>query len=108
MKASRKWIIQRATALLIIPIMGWFVINFISIYDEDYFEVMNFFSSDKSKTIIPILIIISFVHIILGLKEVYQDYIQEEKIKSIANKITNVLGVTIPAITIFILFNLNI
>ena len=108
MKASRKWIIQRATALLIIPIMGWFVINFISIYDEDYFEVMNFFSSDKSKTIIPILIIISFVHIILGLKEVYQDYIQDEKIKSIANKITNVLGVTIPAITIFILFNLNI
>ena len=108
MKASRKWTIQRVTALLIIPIMGWFVINFISIYDEDYFEVMNFFSSDKSKTIIPILIIISFIHIILGLKEVYQDYIQDEKIKSTANKITNVLGVTIPAITIFILFNLNI
>ena len=108
MKASRKWIIQRATALLMIPVMGWFVINFISIYDEGYFEVINFFSSDESKTRIPILIIISFVHIILGLTEVYQDYIQDEKIKSIANKITNVLGVTIPAITIFILFNLNI
>ncbi len=108
MKASRKWIIQRASALLMIPIMGWFVINFISIYDEGYFEAINFFSSDKSKTRIPILIIISFVHIILGLKEVYQDYIQDEKIKSTANKITNVLGVTIPAITIFILFNLNI
>jgi succinate dehydrogenase / fumarate reductase membrane anchor subunit len=108
MKASRKWIIQRITALLMIPIMGWFVINFISIYDEGYFEVMNFFSSDKSKVRIPILIIISFIHIILGLKEVYQDYIQDEKIKSIANKITNVLGVTIAAITIFILFNLNI
>ena len=108
MKASRKWIIQRATALLMIPIMGWFIINFISIYDEGYFEVINFFSSDKSKIRIPILIIISFVHIILGLKEVYQDYIQDEKIKSTANKITNVLGVTIPAITIFILFNLNI
>jgi len=39
---------------------------------------------------------------------VYQDYIQDEKIKNTANKITNVLGVTIPAITIFILFNLNI
>ena len=108
MKASRKWIIQRVTALLMIPIMGWFVINFISIYDESYFEVMNFFSSDKSKTRISILIIISFIHIILGLKEVYQDYIQDEKIKSIVNKITNVLGVTIAAITIFILFNLNI
>ena len=66
MKASRKWIIQRATALLMIPIMGWFVINFISIYDEGYFEVMNFFSSDKSKVRIPILIIISFIHTTLA------------------------------------------
>ena len=37
MKASRKWIIQRVSALLMIPIMGWFVINFISIYDEGLF-----------------------------------------------------------------------
>ncbi len=50
----------------------------------------------------------NFIHIILGLKEVYQDYIQDEKIKSTANKITNILGVTIPAIIIFILFNLNV
>ena len=108
MKASRKWIIQRVSALLMIPIMGWFIVNFISIYDEGYFEVMNFFSSDKSKTRIPILIIISFIHIILGLQEVYQDYIQDEKIKSRTNKITNILCVIVPAITIFFLLNLNI
>ncbi len=103
MKASRKWIIQRATALLIIPIMGWFVINFISIYDESYFEVMNFFSSDKSKTRISILIIISFIHIILGLKEVYQDYIQDEKIKNVANLLAFLLSIIIPLITIIFL-----
>ena len=108
MKASRKWIIQRASALLMIPLMGWFVVSLISIYDKGYFEAMTFFSLEESKIRMPILIIISFVHIILGLKEVYQDYIQDEKIKSTANKITNILGVTIPAITIFILFNLNI
>ena len=103
MKASRKWIIQRATALLMIPIMGWFVINFISIYDEGYFEVINFFSSDKSKTRIPILIIISFVHIILGLKEVYQDYIQDEKIKNVANLLSSLLSIIVPSITIILL-----
>ena len=108
MKASRKWIIQRATALLMIPIMGWFVINFISIYDEGYFEVMNFFSSGESKIRMLILILISFVHIVVGLKEIYEDYIQNEKIKNTASNITNVLGITIPAIIIFILFNINL
>ncbi len=108
MKASRKWIIQRASALLMIPLMGWFVINLISIYDKGYFEVMDFFSSDESKFRMPILILISFFHIVIGLKEIYEDYIQNEKIKNTASNITNVLGITIPAIIIFILFNINL
>ena len=108
MKASRKWIIQRASALLMIPLMGWFVINLISIYDKGYFEVMDFFSSDESKIRMLALILISFVHIVIGLKEIYEDYIQNEKIKNTASNITNVLGITIPAIIIFILFNINL
>jgi len=108
MKASRKWIIQRASALLMIPLMGWFVINLISIYDKGYFEVMDFFSSDESKIRMLALILISFVHIVIGLKEIYEDYIQNEKIKNAASNITNVLGITIPAIIIFILFNINL
>ncbi len=108
MKASRKWIIQRASVLLMIPLMGWFVINLISIYDKGYFKVMDFFSSDESKIRMLILILISFVHIVVGLKEIYEDYIQNEKIKNTASNITNVLGITIPAIIIFILFNINL
>ena len=81
MKASRKWIIQRASALLMIPLMGWFVVSLISIYDKGYLEAMTFFSLEESKIRMPILIIISFMHIILGLNEVYEDYIQEEKAK---------------------------
>ncbi len=108
MKVSRKWIIQRASALLMIPLMGWFVINLISIYDKGYFEVMDFFSSDESKIRMLALILISFVHIVIGLKEIYEDYIQNEKIKNTASNITNVLGITIPVIIIFILFNINL
>ena len=108
MKASRKWIIQRASALLMIPLMGWFVVSLISIYDKGYLEAMTFFSLEESKIRMLILIIISFMHIILGLNEVYEDYIQGEKTKNIANKITNVLGIIIPTTIIIILFNLNV
>jgi len=88
--------------------MGWFVVSLISIYDKGYLEAMTFFSLEESKIRMPILIIISFMHIILGLNEVYEDYIQEEKAKNIASRITNVLGIIIPIITIIILFNLNV
>ena len=108
MKASRKWVIQRISALLMIPFMGWFTLNFISIYDQGYTEVRYFFSSNITQIIMSLLIIISFLHLILGLKEVYEDYIQDEKIKNTANNFTNILGVVIPAITIIILFNLNL
>ncbi len=87
--------------------MGWFVVSLISIYDKGYLEAMTFFSLEESKIRMLILIIISFMHIILGLNEVYEDYIQEEKAKNIANKITNVLGIIIPTTIIIILFNLN-
>jgi succinate dehydrogenase hydrophobic anchor subunit len=53
MKASRKWIIQRASALLMIPLMGWFVVSLISIYDKGYFEAMTFFSLEESKIRMP-------------------------------------------------------
>ena len=108
MKASRKWIIQRVSALLMIPLMGWFIVSLISIYDKGYLEAMTFFSLEESKIRMPILIIISFIHIILGLNEVYEDYIQGEKAKNFANKITNVLCIIIPITTIIILFNLNV
>ncbi len=108
MKASRKWIIQRISALLMIPLMGWFTLNFISIYDQGYIEVRSFFSSNITQIVMSLLIIISFLHLILGLKEVYEDYIQDEKIKNAANNLTNILSVVISVITIIILFNLNL
>ena len=91
-----------------IPIMIWFIINFVFIHDKTYLEVFNFFNNNLNKFLMSVFLILSFFHLILGLSEVFEDYIEKEKIKNVANKITKFLGIIIPIITIVVLFNLKL
>ena len=43
----------------------------------------------------------------LSISEVFEDYIEDVKIKNAANKVLNFFAITIPVITIIVIFNLN-
>ena len=43
----------------------------------------------------------------LTISEVFEDYIKDTKIKNAANKFLNFFAITIPIITIIVIFNLN-
>ena len=86
--------------------MVWFIINFVSIYDENYSEVALFFTQQPSKIIFSIFIVFSFFFFTLTISEIFEDYIQNEKTKNVANKLLNIFAITIPLITILGIFNL--
>ena len=44
----------------------------------------------------------------LSISEVFEDYIEDEKIKNAANKALNIFAIIFPLITIIIIFNLKI
>jgi succinate dehydrogenase / fumarate reductase membrane anchor subunit len=44
----------------------------------------------------------------LSISEVFEDYIQNEKIKNAANKTLNIFAIIMPLMTIIIIFNLTI
>ena len=44
MNASRKWIFQRISALIVAPLIVWFLLSLISLSTSDYNSVINFFS----------------------------------------------------------------
>ena len=44
MKASRKWLFQRISALIVAPLIIWFLVSLISLSTGDYNSVINFFS----------------------------------------------------------------
>jgi len=50
-----------------------------------------------------ILLVAGFFHAKIGLNEIFEDYIENEKIKNIANLLTFLLSIIVPLITIILL-----
>ena len=105
---TKKWIFLKASSVILIPLMGWFIINLVSIYDKSYVDIVIFFSTQPSKFLTSFLMIIAFFYSSLSISEIFEDYIHDKKIKNIANKVLYILSIIIPFITIMVLFNLNI
>ena len=103
MKASRKWIMQRASALIIAPLIVWFLLSLISLSTGDYNSVINFFSKPLFLSLTVVLLIVGFFHAKIGLSEIFEDYIHDEKIKNVANILTFLLSIIVPSITIILL-----
>tara|TARA_Y200000002_G_scaffold18361_1_gene14153 strand:- start:53 stop:316 length:264 start_codon:yes stop_codon:yes gene_type:complete len=87
--------------------MIWFIINLASIYDSNYIEVVNFFITQPSKILFSIFIVFSYFFSALTISEIFEDYIRDEKIKNVANKILNIFAIVIPLLTIIGMFNLS-
>ena len=103
MKVSRKWIMQRVSALIVAPLIVWFLLSLISLSTGDYNSVINFFSKPLFLSLTIILLIVGFFHGKIGLSEIVEDYIHNEKIKNIANLLGLLLSIIVPSITIILL-----
>ena len=103
MNASRKWILQRISALLVTPLIVWFCVSLISLSTSSYEEVMNFFGNPMFSWLTIILLVAGFFHAKIGLNEIFEDYIENEKIKNVANLLTFLLSIIVPLITIILL-----
>ena len=104
--ATKKWIFLKISGVLLIPLMLWFILNFIRIYDQGYNEVILFFTNSSSKFLFSLFIINAFFFSALSISEVFEDYVQNNKIKSVANKLLYVSAVVIPLITIILISKL--
>ena len=104
--ATKKWIFLKISGALLVPLMVWFILNFIKIYDQDYFIVVNFFLSPLSKFLFSLFIINAYFFSALSISEVFEDYITNDKIKNVANKLLYASAVVIPLITIILIAKL--
>ena len=104
---TKKWVLLKASAIILVPLMSWFIINLVSIYDKNYIEVLDFFSNHPSKVLFSLLLVFAFFFSNLSISEVFEDYIQDEKIKNAANKMLNIFAIIVPIITIIVISNLN-
>ena len=104
--ATKKWIFLKISGGTLIPLMTWFIINFITIYDQEYFVIVNFFSDPFSKFLFSLFIINAYFFSALSISEVFEDYIKNDKIKNVANRLLYASSVVIPLITIILILSL--
>ena len=105
--STKKWLAIKLSSIVLIPLMFWFIVNIVSIYDENYTELVNFFSRTSSKVLYSLFLIAAFSFFSLTISEVFEDYINNEKIKNVATKMLYVFAIIIPLITIFSILRLN-
>ena len=105
--STKKWLFTKISSFILIPLMAWFLLKFVSIYDKDYSEILAFFSKQPSKILFSIFIVISFFFSALTISEIFEDYLHNNKIKNVANKALYFFAILVPFLTILSIYNLN-
>ena len=105
--STKKWLFIKISSLILIPLMIWFILNFVSIYDKSFNEIVEFFSNSTSKFLFSLFIVFGFFFSALTISEVFEDYISQKNLKNVANRLLYLSAIIIPLVTIIILFNLN-
>jgi succinate dehydrogenase / fumarate reductase membrane anchor subunit len=106
--ATKKWIFLKLSSAILVPLMLWFLFNLVLFYDKSYEEVLLFFTSQPTKFIFSLFIIFAYFYSALSISEVFEDYIENEKLKNVANKLLFLSAIIIPLITLFIIFRLSL
>ena len=106
--ATKKWIFTKVSSAILIPFLLWFIFNLVGFYDKNFQEVLTFFTTEPSKFLTSILIIIAFFYAALNISEIFEDYISDKKIKNVANKLLYFFAIIIPLLTILGIYTLNI
>jgi len=106
--ATKKWIFLKISSTILVPLMIWFLFNLVSFYDKAYEEVLLFFTGQPTKFLFSLFIIFAYFYSALSISEVFEDYIENEKLKNVANKLLYLFAIIAPISTLLLLYKLSL
>lgn len=72
------WIMQRVSAIAMIPFVFWLIYSFIFLAGKDNSQIAEWFYSPINSLSTTLFILISFFHGYLGVRTVIEDYVHNE------------------------------
>jgi len=75
------WVAQRLTAILLIPLFFYFLVNVDSLTSKNYLELVEWFQTPVNSIAMVLFVICAFYHGMLGLEEVITDYVHSYGVK---------------------------
>ena len=88
---ARKWIIQRITAILLIPLSFWFIYHCLSFASMNYSQLFLFFKSIINSLLFLIMMISMLIHAKLGCETIIEDYVTSKSLKDISTLLINLI-----------------
>ena len=101
---ASKWIMQRLTALILIPLTFWFVYQCVILSSYEYDQIRTFFFSKINASLFFILIMSMLYHSKLGNDTIVEDYITSNNLKKITKLIISSLTYIFMILTTISLF----
>ena len=105
-KATKKWLAIKISSGLLVPLMVWFIISFVSLVDTNSSQTQVFFSNFFIKIIMFLFLIVAFTFYTLTISEVFEDYIGNLKLKNAANRLLVLFSIIITLTLIIFLFKI--
>ena len=103
-----KWILQRITALFLIPLTFWFIYYCISFQYLQFEEMKLFFQSYLNSFLFLIMMIAMLIHGKLGCETIVQDYVSSLYMQKIFRGVINLITLFTFFLVIMAIFKLSI
>ncbi|MDQ2068300.1 succinate dehydrogenase, hydrophobic membrane anchor protein [Natronospira bacteriovora] len=72
------WMIQRLTAVALIPLTIWFIVSLVSLAGADYHTVQQWMSMPLVTVLLVLFVAVLFYHSELGVQVVIEDYVSSK------------------------------
>ena len=89
---ARKWLIQRITAILLIPLSFWFIYHCLSFASMNHSQLFLFFKSIINSLLFLIMMISTLIHAKLGCETIVEDYVTSKSLKNISTLLINLIA----------------
>ena len=101
---ASKWIMQRLTAVILIPLTFWFVYQCVLISNYEYDQIKAFFFSKVNAALFFILTVAMLYHAKLGNETIVEDYVTSVNLKKVTKlsiSIITYLSMILTTISLF-------
>ena len=105
-EGTAHWVVQRITALALVPLCLWFVVSILMLMHSDYVAVVNWMHAPWNAILLVLLVLTVYWHAYLGLQVVVEDYVHVAWVKVSAIVLLRFLAVVLTAIGIFVVLRI--
>jgi succinate dehydrogenase / fumarate reductase membrane anchor subunit len=105
---TSKWVLQRITAIFLIPLTFWFVYQCISFQNSQFQQMKSFFESYLNSFLFLSMMIAMLIHARLGCETIMIDYVNSLNLQKILKSLINIITILTLFLVVGAIFKLNI